>query len=123
MGWLCPAEKSEVLALAKHGGRYGMEVRIDKPFSKNFHAQFSLPHFLPRMIHSAYQLTFWAKIAGAKEVTPEVSFLDVDEGYDWVGGAKVLLTHEWQHIAMEPVRRAPRREGGGRRLTEVNAES
>ena len=57
-------------ALAKHSGRYGMEVRIDKPFSKNFHAQFSLPHFMPRMVHSAYQLTFWAKIAGAKEARP-----------------------------------------------------
>lgn len=29
---------------AKHGGRYGMQVSILKAFTKNFHAQFSLPH-------------------------------------------------------------------------------
>ena len=58
---------------------------------------------MPRVAHSAYQLTFWAKVLSGKDVTPEVSFLDVDEGYDWVGGAEVALTNEWQHIAMEPV--------------------
>ena len=47
--------------LAKHGGRYGMQVAIVKAFTKNFHAQFSLPHFMPRMMHSAYKLTFWAR--------------------------------------------------------------
>ena len=30
----------------------------------------------------------------------------MDDGYDWVGGTQVLLTNEWQHIAMEPVRGA-----------------
>ena len=39
---------------AKHGGRYGMQVAILHAFSKNFHAQFSLPHFMSRMAHSAY---------------------------------------------------------------------
>ena len=32
----------------------------------------------------------------------EVVFLDVDEGYQWIGGAEVGLTSEFQHIAMEP---------------------
>ena len=93
----CPSQ------IASHGGRFGMEVNVDRPYTKNFHAQFSLPHFMPRVAHSAYQLTFWAKVLSGKDVTPEVSFLDVDEGYDWVGGAEVALTNEWQHIAMEPV--------------------
>ena len=30
--------------LARHGGRYGMQISIIHAFSKNFHAQFSLPH-------------------------------------------------------------------------------
>jgi len=29
-------------------------------------------------------------------------FLDVDEGYQWIGGAEVGLTSAWQHFAMEP---------------------
>lgn len=33
----------------------------------------------------------------------EVVFLDVDEGYQWVGGAEVALTPTWQHIAMDAV--------------------
>jgi len=93
---------------ARHGGSYGMEVRIDRAFSQNFHAQFSLPHFMPRVVHSAYQLTFWARMSGPATVTPEVSFMDVDDGYDWVGGASVVLTNEWQHIAMEPVMTQPK---------------
>jgi hypothetical protein len=39
---------------------------------------------------------------------PEVSFMDVDNGYDWVGGDKVALTEEWQHIAMEAVPTLPK---------------
>lgn len=56
---------------AKYGGRFGMEVTIIKPFTKNFHAQFSIPHFMTRLDLSGYQLTFWAKLqraAGAGEV-------------------------------------------------------
>ena len=30
---------------AKHGGRFGMAILVDRAFTKNFHAQFSLPHF------------------------------------------------------------------------------
>ena len=51
--------------IAKHNGKYGMQVAVLKAFSKNFHAQFSLPHFMPRMMHSAYKLIFWAKVACA----------------------------------------------------------
>ena len=87
--------------LAKHGGRYGMQVAINRAFSKNFHAQFSLPHFMPRMEHSAYKLTFWARCEATDDIAPEVAFLDVDEGYEWVGGATLSLTSQWQHIAME----------------------
>ena len=58
---------------------------------------------MPRTSHSAYQLTYWAKQMGSGDMTPEVSILDVDEGYDWVGGAEIELGTEWQHIAMEPV--------------------
>lgn len=58
---------------AKHGGRYGMQVAILKGFSKNFHAQFSLPHFMPRMDHSAYKLTFWARVDSEATATPEVN--------------------------------------------------
>jgi len=89
---------------AKHDGRFGMSVLIDRAFTKNFHAQFSLPHFMTRLQHSGYQLTFWAKLARAsdREVMMEVVFLDVDEGYQWIGGAEVGLTSEFQHIAMEP---------------------
>lgn len=94
--------------LAKHDGTSGMEVRIDRAFAKNFHAQFSLPHFMPRVPHSAYQLTFWAKMSGPTEVAPEVTFMDVDDGYEWVGGSPVTLTNVWQHIAMEPVYTQPK---------------
>ena len=89
--------------LAKHGGRFGMQVSIIRAFSKNFHAQFSLPHFMPRMDHSAYKLTFWARVEAQAPIHPEVAFLDVDEGYEWVGGATLSLTSQWQHIAMENV--------------------
>ena len=90
---------------AKHGGRFGMGVLIDRPFTKNFHAQFSLPHFMTRLMHSGYQLTFWGKLnrASGSEVIIEVVFLDVDEGYQWIGGAELALTSTWQHFAMEPV--------------------
>jgi hypothetical protein len=97
-------------SLAHYSGRFGMEVRIITPYTKNFHAQFSLPHFMPRMKHSAYQLTFWGRVAST-EATPEVTFLDVDEGYDYIGGAEVTLTSEWQHIAMEPVFTKPSHQG------------
>lgn len=93
---------------ARHGGAYGMEVRVERAFAQNFHAQFSLPHFMPRVPHSLYQLTFWAKAIGPPEVMPEVSFMDVDNGYDWVGGDKLLLSSEWQHIAMEAVPTLPK---------------
>ena len=97
---------------AKHAGRYGMEVNVDKAFTKNFHAQFSLPHFMPRMLHSAYQLTFWSKVASSEgQPLPEVAFLDVDEGYEWVGGAEVSVGDEWQHIAMDPVFTLPAHKG------------
>ena len=56
-------------------GRYGMQVAIVKAFSKNFHAQFSLPHFMPRMLHSAYKLTFWARVDATTTVSPEVAFV------------------------------------------------
>ena len=59
----CPSQ------IASHGGRFGMEVNVDRPYTKNFHAQFSLPHFMPRVAHSAYQLTFWAKVLSGKDVT------------------------------------------------------
>ena len=64
---------------AKHGGRFGMSVLIDRAFTKNFHAQFSLPHFMTRLQHSGYQLTFWAKTtrSASAEVMAEVVFLDV----------------------------------------------
>ena len=65
---------------------------------------------------------------------PEVSFLDVDEGYDWIGGAQagrapatplpnhllldfsghspqVALSQNWQHIAMAPVSTGPQHKG------------
>ena len=96
---------------AMHAGRYGMEVQIDRVFSKNFHAQFSLPHFMPRMPHSAYQLTFWARVASSATVVPEIAFLDVDEGYEWVGGAELALSDSWQHIAMDPVYTLPSHKG------------
>ena len=105
-GWNTTEGKMRMIApsaVAKHGGRFGLEVRIEKAYTKNFHAQFSLPHFMPRTAHSAYQLTYWAKQIGSGGMTPEVSILDVDEGYDWVGGAEIELGTEWQHIAMEPV--------------------
>ena len=105
-GWNTTEGKMRMIApsaVAKHGGRFGLEVRIEKAYTKNFHAQFSLPHFMPRTPHSAYQLTYWAKQIGSGDMTPEVSILDVDEGYDWVGGAEIELGTEWQHIAMEPV--------------------
>ena len=105
-GWNTTEGKMRMIApsaVAKHGGRFGLEVRIEKAYTKNFHAQFSLPHFMPRTAHSAYQLTYWAKQIGSGDMTPEVSILDVDEGYDWVGGAEIELGTEWQHIAMEPV--------------------
>ena len=105
-GWNTTEGKMRMIApsaVAKHGGRFGLEVRIEKAYTKNFHAQFSLPHFMPRTAHSAYQLTYWAKQLGSGDITPEVSILDVDEGYDWVGGAEIELGTEWQHIAMEPV--------------------
>ena len=97
--------------LAKHGGRYGMQVSIVRAFSKNFHAQFSLPHFMPRMDHSAYKLTFWARAEAEVPIAPEVAFLDVDEGYEWVGGAALALTSQWQHIAMEYVYTLPSHKG------------
>eukprot|EP00322_Chrysochromulina_rotalis_P026947 CAMPEP_0115855900 /NCGR_PEP_ID=MMETSP0287-20121206/14778_1 /TAXON_ID=412157 /ORGANISM="Chrysochromulina rotalis, Strain UIO044" /LENGTH=1202 /DNA_ID=CAMNT_0003310063 /DNA_START=9 /DNA_END=3617 /DNA_ORIENTATION=+ len=96
---------------SKHGGKYGMQVSIIKAFTKNFHAQFSLPHFMPRMMHSAYKLTFWARVDTAGVVAPEVAFLDVDEGYEWVGGAQLSLTSEWQHIAMDYVYTLPSHKG------------
>ena len=49
-----------------------MEIGITRPFTKNFHAQFSLPHFMTRLDRSGYQLTFWAKLhraTGADVVT------------------------------------------------------
>ena len=55
------------------------KVSILRAFSKNFHAQFSLPHFMPRLDHSAYKLTFWAKAETQVPISPEVAFLDVDE--------------------------------------------
>ena len=88
-GWNTTEGKMKITcpsSIAHHGGRFGMEVRIVTPYTKNFHAQFSLPHFMPRMKHSAYQLTFWGRVAKT-EATPEVTFLDVDEGYDYIGGA------------------------------------
>lgn len=63
---------------------------------------------MPRVAHSAYQLTFWAKMLGPSSATPEVTFMDVDENYDWVGGAPVALSGEWQHIAMQPVSTFPK---------------
>ena len=47
----------------------------------------------------------------ATTVTPEVAFLDVDEGYEWVGGATLSLTAEWQHIAMDYVYTLPSHKG------------
>ena len=79
-------------AVAKHGGHFGLELRIEKAYTKKFHAQFSLPHFMPRTQHAAYQLTYWTKQVSAETMIPEVSILDVDEGYDWVGGAEVMLS-------------------------------
>ena len=105
-GWNTTEGKMRMIvpsAVAKHGGRFGLELRIEKAYTKKFHAQFSLPHFMPRTQHAAYQLTYWAKQVSAETMIPEVSILDVDEGYDWVGGAEVMLSNEWQHIAMEPV--------------------
>eukprot|EP00966_Prymnesium_polylepis_P268926 6212819-Prymnesium_polylepis.1 len=98
---------------AKHGGRFGMEVGIERPFTKNFHAQFSLPHFMTRLDRSGYQLTFWAKLhrSSGTDVVTEVVFLDVDEGYEWIGGAEVALASDWQHIAMEPVYTKPAQKG------------
>ena len=98
---------------AKHGGRFGMTVLIDRAFTKNFHAQFSLPHFMTRLQHSGYQMTFWAKLtrASGREVSAEVVFLDVDEGYQWIGGAEVVLTSAWQHFALEPVYTTPAQRG------------
>ena len=90
-----------------------MEVGITRPFTKNFHAQFSLPHFMTRLDRSGYQLTFWAKLhrATGADVVTEIVFLDVDEGYEWIGGAEVSLMSEWQHIAMEPVYTKPAQKG------------
>ena len=88
-----------------------MQVSIVRAFSKNFHAQFSLPHFMPRMDHSAYKLTFWARAEAEVPIAPEVAFLDVDEGYEWVGGAALALTSQWQHIAMEYVYTLPSHKG------------
>ena len=84
---------------AKHGGRFGMAILVDRAFTKNFHAQFSLPHFMTRLGHSGYQLTFWAKTtrSASPEVAAEVVFLDVDEGYQWIGGAEVGLTSVRAH--------------------------
>ena len=62
--------------MASHTGKFGLEVQIHRAFDKNFHAQvrgdgahlsppriegcrspqFSLPHFVPQMRRSAYQL-------------------------------------------------------------------
>jgi hypothetical protein len=98
-------------AAARHAGDYGMQISIVRAFSKNFHAQFSLPHFMPRVDHSAYKLTFWAKAESISEITPEVTFLDVDEGYEWVGGAQVALSTEWQHIALDYVYTQPAHKG------------
>ena len=75
-GWNTTEGKMRMIApsaVAKHGGRFGLEVRIEKAYTKNFHAQFSLPHFMPRTPHSAYQLTYWAKQIGSGDMTPEVS--------------------------------------------------
>jgi len=107
-GWNTTEEHMRITCpspTAKHGGRFGMSILIDRAFTKNFHAQFSLPHFMTRLSHSGYQLTFWAKVvrSASPEVAAEVVFLDVDEGYQWIGGAEVGLTQEWQHFAMEPV--------------------
>ena len=95
---------------ARHGGGYGMEVKVERAFTQNFHAQFSLPHFMPRVPHSLYQLTFWARMVGPPDAMPEVSFMDVDEGYDWVGGANIILSDQWQHIAMEAVATLPKHQ-------------
>ena len=43
--------------------------------------------------------------------TPQVVFLDVDEGYEWVGGATLALTSHWQHIAMDYVYTLPSHKG------------
>ena len=98
---------------AKHGGKFGMAILIDRAFTKSFHAQFSLPHFMTRLQYSGYQLTFWAKLtrASAREITAEIVFLDVDEGYEWIGGAEVDLSADWQHFAMEPVYTTPAQRG------------
>ena len=103
----CPSSE------AKHSGVAGLAVTIQKAFTKNFHAQFSLPHFMPRIPVSAYLITFWGRIAsgGPEELSPELAFLDVDEGYDWVGGAKVTLTQDWQHIALDTVYTKPIHQG------------
>ena len=66
---------------------------------------------MPRMAHSAYKLTFWARVETTTTATPEVAFLDVDEGYEWVGGATLALTSEWQHIAMDYVYTLPSHKG------------
>ena len=105
MVMVCPS------VAASHTGKAGLEVRIDRAFDTNFHAQFSLPRLTARKEHSAYQLTFWARTSGGAEVQPEVSFLDVDEGYDWIGGAQVALSGSWQHIAMAPVATGPQHRG------------
>ena len=48
-----------------------------------------------------FRLAAQAKAETQVAITPEVAFLDVDEGYEWVGGATLSLTNQWQHIAME----------------------
>ena len=105
MRMVCPSEA------ASHTGKAGLEVDIERAFDKNFHAQFSLPHLTAQKSHSAYELTFWARASGGSDVLPEVSFLDVDEGYDWIGGAQVALSQSWQHIAMAPVATGPQHKG------------
>ena len=54
---------------------------------------------MTRLGHSGYQLTFWAKTtrSASPEVAAEVVFLDVDEGYQWIGGAEVGLTSVRAH--------------------------
>jgi hypothetical protein len=49
---------------------------------------------MTRLATSGYMLTFWAKTtrSASAEVMAEVVFLDVDEGYQWIGGAEVGLT-------------------------------
>lgn len=87
----CPSQ------LAKHGGGYGMEVRVDRAFTKNFHAQFSLPHFmcaacsphrLLRFYHSDGTATVFVHTCTAVWSSPHGGGLPVRKFHlpAWLGG-------------------------------------